>query len=51
MKTMRQILNEGKNNGNQQGGKLNEGEEKGKNKVVNTPKPLIEPAPQKPIKK
>lgn len=51
MKTMKQILNEGNNKGNQQGGKLNEGQEKGNNKVVNTPKPAIEPAPQKPIKK
>lgn len=38
-------------NRNRRGGKSDEGDEKGNGKAVNTPKPLIEPAPQKPIKK
>ena len=45
------IHNEGHNKGNQQGGKLNEGQERGNKKIVTTPKPAIVPAPQKIIKK
>jgi hypothetical protein len=59
MKTNKTILNvekpettkHGSNKGTQQGGRLNEGQEKGNNKVVTTPKPIIVPAPQKTTKK
>lgn len=34
-----------------QPGKINEGQERGNNKIVTTPKPIIQPAPQKPPKK
>lgn len=41
--TVRKILNEGNN----KGGKLNEGQERGNNKNVTSPKPKIVKAPQK----
>jgi len=51
MEQVLKILNEGNNKGTQQGGKLNEGQERGNRKVVTTPKPVIVPAPQKVVKK
>lgn len=48
METIKKILNEGNNKDSQKGGKINEGQERGNNKIVDTPKPTIDPAPQKP---
>ena len=51
METAKKTLNELSTKGGNKGGKLNEGQEKGNNKVVTSPKPAINPAPQKPTKK
>jgi hypothetical protein len=51
MNIEKRILNEGSDKEKRGHEKLNEGQEKGNNKVVVTERPVIEPAPQKPIEK
>jgi hypothetical protein len=48
MNIEKRILNEGSDKEKRGYEKLNEGQEKGNNKIVITPRPGIEPAPQKP---
>ena len=50
METTKRILNEGNDKSKRGSQKLNEGQEKGNNKIVTTQKPIIQPAPQKPKK-
>jgi hypothetical protein len=46
---MKQFRNDGSENEIRGSEKLNEGQEKGNNKIVITPRPVIKPAPQSPV--